>query len=245
MTVEANAASPSAYTISALRLPTEWVFYNSNTISFDGRAGGYIRISNSSAPYDVGVTWQSDGGFSVQPFDGQYEQAIVNGFAGNGDSFGVIRLPNGQFPSPILWRNGGSAPGIVLPTFGRGGLVSTSSPGFLFGETGDPTQADYVHRMTTWDADGNNPQLVTGLGPGVSRVTSANDAGIFVGSLRIADFSQPGQAVIGRNGAAELMSYPGFNTIRAGDINNSDWVVGYWQGLTGGTRSFIAKAFGT
>lgn len=230
----------AGYTHVQLSLPSEWIFYDARELSEDGRAGGYIRISNDVAPIDVPIVWGQDGVDHVLPMEGAYVQASVLGFDTTGRPIGVVRPGLPEFVLPSFWTPSGN---VSAAHFGRGGGLTAANATMLVGETVDPTMTDYVGRVTIWNFDGTNPHVVTGLGDVIGRCWSVNTSGVYVGvaDTRIGPFLR--RAFVGINGTADFATYPGYTIVNDFDINDSDWMVGIHGAAP--FRGYIAKAFGS
>jgi hypothetical protein len=70
-----------------------------------------------------------------------------------------------------------------------------------------------------------------------------SSVGAYVGNASIHSAPNVPRAIIGQNGTAEFMNYPGYNTTHGVDINDSNWVAGIWLDDTGQFLGFRAKAF--
>jgi hypothetical protein len=222
------------------------VFYAVLNLSEHGRAGDYVRLDDFIEPIDVPTVWEADGSFSYLQFAVPYRQASVRGFTTDGSPVGNVRLNPAQQPSPVIWRHGQAAE--ILPHFGRGGIVRGGNNQYLFGGTGDPGITNlYYSRMTIWDADGTNPRLVTGIpSERATNCKSVNESGIYVGSATIFGLTIPTTpgAFVGRDGTAQMASYPGYEIYNLSDINNANQMVGTYSLDNGATlRGLIATAF--
>jgi hypothetical protein len=133
---------------------------------------------------------------------------------------------------------------MFLPHFGKGGGAITANATMICGETGDPSAAGYIHRVTLWDADGTNPRVVTGLEGLASRCNAVNALGVYVGTVRPTSPPFVLGGFVGRDGMADVMAYPGFDISRATDVNDSNWIVGTYRPSAGvAERGYIALAF--
>src|SRR5262249_24106049 len=66
-----------SYTYVQLTLPSAWVFYDARELSADGRAGGYVRLSNDILPIDAPIVWDKNGFYGILPIANLYRQAYV------------------------------------------------------------------------------------------------------------------------------------------------------------------------
>lgn len=240
-----NSFGGTTYTAAVLRLPDDFIFFDARHLSQDGRSGGYVRISNFIDPIDVASIWGTDGEHTILPLPTPYLGAYVQNFATDGKVVGSIRYRSEPFPVAVTWdADGGNF--RTLPDFGHGGIATAANSSIIVGDTGDPTiTAQYWPRLTLWDADGTNPRLVTGIDQSFgTRCYSVNTRGTYVGSSFDANLNIAG--IIGRDGTAHHMVYPGFGRILGSkDINEHDIFVGGWlPGLGLHERAFVAEAFG-
>jgi len=236
-------ASGAAYRATKLQLPPLWAFYDASDLSQDGRAGGYIRVSNDVSPIDVPIVWDRGGVPAILPVLNEFRKSYVLGFGSDGRALGNFVVDSNDNGSPASWTSAGMTP---LPHFGVGGAAFAANDTIIAGETGDANLTNFVPRATLWDIATGSPQLVTGLPDLGTRINSINSSGVYVGTSFVYSGPQFGRlgAFYGRDGTAAVMNYPGFNITRAGDINDSNWMVGTHR-PAGATvdRAYMAKAF--
>lgn len=239
----AAAQSDVRYTHVKLSLPPVWTFYDASVLSEDGRAGGYVRVSNDTDPIDVPTIWDSAGHPTPAPVLGSYRQGYISGFTPAGVGIGLLYTPP-AFPPPAgIFTNKGFQP---LPDFGRGGSAKAANYTTICGETYFLQSSGFFEsRATIWDASG--ARLVTGIPDVKSGCFAINSSGVYVGglSLRAPGGGIVNRGFIGRDGSGEVLEHDDYEITRANDINGANLIIGQWTpdgGLT--PRGFLAEAFG-
>jgi hypothetical protein len=241
---EARRLLPSAYTHVQLQLPSTWIFFDARDLTDDGRAGGYVRVSEFTNPIDVPVVWGVDGHPAIQPVLAPYAQGYVVGFGQVGEPVGGVLFEGSSYTVPGRWASSAFVP---YQHFGYGGAIWDGTQGSYIGETGslDLHDGSYLARLTLWDVDGS-PHRPTGLDEPrrFTRVQSMNRAGVYVGNTldRAISPTRP-QGFVGQGLSAQILSFPGFDVRNALDVNDENWIVGGWSpdGVT--DRGFVGRAF--
>jgi hypothetical protein len=235
----------NTYSAVKLRLPETWVFYDTERLSDDGRAVGYIRLQNYGMPIDAPFVWQPDGTPTQLPVQYPYFFSYANAFALDGSPVGAVRNGNPGIAIPGYWTETGF---VSFSYIGEGGGIFAAVGDFYVGTTGErDIDGIYLPQSTVWDANGN-PTRVTGL-PGTRRTESigrVNASGLYVGSTRDRAISGSlGKGFIGSGSVAQVLQYNGFNVFTARDINDSGLILGAHASTNafGSYRGYVADAF--
>jgi hypothetical protein len=233
-------ARASDYTAQRLKLPPVWVFYDTRSLSQDGRAAGYVRINNST---DLPSVWEADGTYHSLVVGDPHQQSDAR-FAADGRIVGFVYF--GSVATPGYWSDGAF---VSLPHHGLGGAVWGGSDDYLVGDTGepDPIGGGYMARVTVWDASGT-AHRVGGLDGArrFARAVAVSSTGLYVGHTWDGASSpiRP-QGFVGQGLNARILVYPDMEVRNASDVNAEGWVVGGWTPDGATDRGFVGRASGT